>query len=202
MHDTTRKERNDIVTTLLVAGILAVIALVLTVLRFVDTFTTAGVAVGVPFAAAPAQLRAVDSRPATTVQVTEALLVAESVNPISQVALAVSIAVGGLAWLGVIGCFAALALRFLRGRFFDAGNIRLLDGAVWTMFGGALAVYALETLGRNGVLAATGLGDYSVPSWAVTAPFVPIWIAAMVLGLIAIAFRRGIRLQRDTEGLV
>ena len=70
------------------------------------------------------------------------------------------------------------------------------------MLGGALAVYFLDTLGRNGVLAAAGIADYYPPSHALTEQFAPIWIGAVVLSLIAIAFRRGIRLQRDTEGLV
>jgi hypothetical protein len=134
--------------------------------------------------------------------VTEGEVIAEGVNVLSTVSLGASIIVSTIAWLVVIALFATLALRFLRGRFFDPTNPRLLDAAGWTMFGGALAISFLDTLGRNGVLAAAGLGEFQPSSWAIIASFIPIWIAATVLGLISLAFRRGIRMQRDTDGLV
>ena len=202
MRETTTKERNDILSTLVVAGVVAAIVVVTSVLRWFETFTLDGVSVPVPFAGVPADFAPADGLPETTVRVTEGDLIAEGVNAVSTVSIGASIIVGAIAWLVVIALFGTLALRFLRGRFFDPTNPRLLDAAGWTMFGGALAVYFLDTFGRNGVLAAAGLGDFQPNSWALTASFIPIWIAATVLGLISLAFRRGIRLQRDTDGLV
>lgn len=202
MRETNLKERRDIVTTLIVAGALAIAVIVGSVVRVLQTFTPEGVAVGVPFNGVPADFAPAPGLPAVTVRVTAGDLVADGVNVISVASLGVSIVLGALTWLAVIACFALLALRFLKGRFFDRGNPRLLDVAAWGMFGGAVVTYLFETLGRNGVLSAAGIGDYYPSSWALTAPFVPVWIAGLVLGLISHAFRRGIRLQRDTDGLV
>ncbi|WP_109209603.1 MULTISPECIES: hypothetical protein [Microbacterium] len=202
MLETTKKERSDIVATLVTAGVVGAIALIASVTRWLETFTLDGVSVAVPFAGVSADFAPADGLPVTTVQVTEGEVVAEGVNALSTFSLGASIILGAAVWIAVIALFGALGLRFLRGRFFDPSNPRLLDAAAWTMLGGALAVYFLETLGRNGVLAAAGLADFLPSSWALTASFIPVWIAAMVIGLISVAFRRGIRLQRDTEGLV
>lgn len=202
MRETTTKERNDILSTLVVAGMVAAIVVVTSVFRWSETFTVDGVSVPVPFAGVPADFAPADGLPETTVRVTEGDVIAEGVNALSTVSIGASIIAGAIAWLVVIALFGTLALRFLRGRFFDSTNPRLLDAAGWTMFGGALAIYFLDTFGRNGVLAAAGLGDFQPNSWAITASFIPIWIAATVLGLISLAFRRGIRLQRDTDGLI
>ncbi|MEV5070605.1 hypothetical protein MRBLMI12_002217 [Microbacterium sp. LMI12-1-1.1] len=202
MPETTTKERNDIISTLVVAGVVAAIVVVAAVFRWLETFSREGVSVPVPFAGVPADFAPGDGLPVTTVRVTEGDVIAVGVNALSTVSIGASIIVGTVAWLVVIALFGTLALRFLRGRFFDPTNPRLLDTAGWTMFAGALAVYFLDTLGRNGVLAAAGLSEFQPSSWAITASFIPIWIAATVLGLISLAFRRGIRMQRDTDGLV
>lgn len=202
MEQTTQKERNDILATLAVSGVLAVIVLVAAVIRWLETFTPEGTSVPVPFAFVPAELTPSDGLPPTAVDVTWGNVSAEGTNLLSVLSLAASIVVGAVAGLTVIALFAVLALRFLRGRFFDATNPRVLDAAGWTMFAGALAVYFLDTLGRNGVLAAAGLADFDPNSWALVWPFFAVWIGATVLGLLSLAFRRGIRLQRDSEGLV
>lgn len=202
MTDTTRKERSDILATLTVAGVVAATVIVTAVVRWLETFTVDGISMPVPFAGVPADFSPAEGLPPATVRVTEGDVVADGVNALSTFSAAASIVVGTAAWLAVIALISLLAVRFLRGRFFDPSNPRLLDAAAWTMLGGALAVLLLDTFARNGVLAAAGLGDFSPSSWSVTASFIPIWMAAMVLGLISVAFRRGIRLQRETEGLV
>ncbi|QEW01865.1 hypothetical protein [Microbacterium lushaniae] len=202
MEQTTKKERNDILATLGASGVLAVIVLFAAVIRWMGTFTPAGTSVSVPFNGVPAELPPSDGLPPTAVDVTWGDVSAEGVNLLSVLSLGVSILVGAAAALTVIVLFAVLALRFLRGRFFDATNPRLLDAAGWIMFAGALVVYFLDTLGRNGVLAAAGLADFDPNSWALAWPFFAVWIAATVLGLLSLAFRRGIRLQQDSEGLV
>jgi len=202
MAETVAKERNDVIATLVAAAIVAAIVVVASVLRWLETFRADGISVPVPLAGVPAELAPADGLPVTTMRVTEADLVAQGVNALSALSVGASIILGAAVWLAVITLFGVLALRFLRGRFFDRSNPRLLDAAAWTMLVGALALYFLDTLGRNGVLAAAGLGDFTPDAWAVSATFVPVWIGAMVLGLISIAFRRGIRMQRETELLV
>ncbi|MCK6066484.1 MULTISPECIES: hypothetical protein [Microbacterium] len=202
MEQTTRKERNEILSTLGVSGVLAVFVLLAAVIRWLETFTPEGTSVAVPFGFVPTELSPQDGLPPTAVDVTWGNVAADGTNLLSVLSLAASIVVGAVAALTVIALFAVLALRFLRGRFFDATNPRLLDAAGWTMFAGALAVYFLDTLGRNGVLAAAGLADFDPNSWVLVWPFFAVWIGATVLGLLSLAFRRGIRLQRDSEGLV
>ncbi len=161
MERTTKKERNDILSTLLVGGILAVVVVVAAVIRWLETFTLDGTSVSVPFAGVPAEIAPLEGLASTVVGVTRADVVAQEVNAVSLISLALSVLIGAAASLAVIALFGALALQFLRGRFFDPLNPRLLDAAGWTLMGGSLTVYVLDTFGRNGVLAAAGLAEFS-----------------------------------------
>ncbi|MFY9714304.1 MAG: hypothetical protein WAK00_12585 [Microbacterium sp.] len=90
----------------------------------------------------------------------------------------------------------------VRGRFFAAGTARALDIIGWTLAVSPFVIVMLENIGRNGVVAALDIAGaepvHPIEFWAV----MPIFAIGVAVGLIAVTFRRGIRLQRETEGLI
>ena len=100
MPETTTKERNDIISTLVVAGVVAAIVVVTSVFRWLETFTLEGVSVAVPFAGVPADFAPADGLPVTTVRVTEGDVIAAGVNVLSTISLGASIIVSAVAGSG------------------------------------------------------------------------------------------------------
>jgi apolipoprotein N-acyltransferase len=56
----------------------------------------------------------------------------------------------------------SVAWNFLRGRFFVRGNV--WDAIGWTLVGAPILIVMLETMGRNGVTAALGIGEARAPA--------------------------------------
>jgi hypothetical protein len=103
-----------------------------------------------------------------------------------------------------------LLLRFcrnlMRGVAFGRGNTRLVSAAAFTVLIGWIATStldgaasgpALESVGARGSRCLLGC----VGSGQAAADYTPL-IAFLVLAVLAVAFRVGERMQRDTEGLV
>lgn len=137
------------------------------------------------------------------------MVIADGVNAASVTAIIAAIALWALAAVAVIAAVTLVAWNFLRGRFFVRPNARAFDVIGWTLVGAPILIVMLETMGRNGVTSALGIGDgepvHPIEFWSVA----PIFATGVTVGLIAVAFRRGIRLQneklaleKETEGLV
>ena len=134
---------------------------------------------------------------------------ATDVNAVSVVAIIAAIALWALAAAAVVAAVTLVAWNFLRGRFFVTGNARAFDVIGWTLVLAPIAIVMLETMGRNGVTAALGIGGgepvHPIEFWTIA----PVFAIGVTVGLVAVAFRRGIRLhgenrelERETEGLV
>ncbi len=96
--------------------------------------------------------------------------------------------------------FAAVVLgrALLRGRPFDAIVARALEISVLALLAFGLAAQVLDWAGDVAIL--DYLGDYQF-SRAFT--FEPLVVTgALALALVALAFRRGTRMQHETDGLV
>ena len=104
--------------------------------------------------------------------------------------------------LVVIGAVMLVASNFLRGRVFVRGNAWAFTIMGWMLSIAPLVIVGLDNIARNGVLAAAGFGGgetvHPIEFWAA----IPVVAGGIAVGLIAVAFRRGIRLQKETEGLV
>lgn len=205
----TRSERADASAVLLYAAAALVSVGVATALRVAGTFRDQGIAWSLPIDEQPISATADSGQLAVEGIAQEALVFATGVSAVSVAAIVAAIALWALAATAVIAAVTLVAWNFLRGRFFVPGNARAFDVIGWTLVLAPLAIVLLETVGRNGVLAALGLGDgeptHPIEFWAVA----PVFATGITVGLIAVAFRRGIRLQREkaalekeTEGLV
>lgn len=205
----TRSERADASAVIFYAAAALVAVGLATVLRVGSTFRDDGIAWTLPIDEQPISATTDSGQISIEGIAQEAMVFATGVNSVSIAAIVAAIALWALAAVAVIGAVTLVAWNFLRGRFFVAGNARAFDVIGWTLVLAPMAIVMLETMGRNGVTAALGLGDgepvHPIEFWAVA----PIFATGVTIGLIAVAFRRGIRLQqekvvleKETEGLV
>ncbi|MCV0334105.1 hypothetical protein [Microbacterium sp.] len=205
----TRSEKADAITVILYAAAALVTVGLATVLRVGSTFRETGIAWTVPIDQQP--ISATTDSGAISIEgfADEALIIASEVNTVSVVAIIAAITLWSLAAVAVIAAVTLVAWNFLRGRFFVPPNARAFDVIGWTLVGAPILIVMLETMGRNGVTSALGIGDgepvHPIEFWSVA----PIFATGVTVGLIAVAFRRGIRLQneklaleKETEGLV
>lgn len=107
-------------------------------------------------------------------------------------------ALGVLIYLSLAASAVLLGRALLRGRPFDRAVAFSIEFAVVSLLGFGLAAQFVDWLGDVAIL--DHLGDHR---FARSFTLDPVVIAgALALALVAIAFRSGTRLQRDTEGLV
>lgn len=206
---TSRSERADAITVLLYAAASVVIVGISTWLRVLSTFREAGIAWVVPIDETPVDATGDSGGVSIQGIAQEVLVVTPDVNGVSVGAIIGAISLTALAALAVVGSVMIVAINFLAGRFFVRANARAFDVIGWTLVLAPFVILLLETMGRNGVLAASGLGPgetaHPTDFWGI----LPIFATGVAVGLIAVAFRRGIRtqqenaaLQKETEGLV
>ncbi|KTR78879.1 hypothetical protein NS234_02400 [Microbacterium oxydans] len=205
----TRSETADAIAVILYAAAALVAVAFATILRVAGTFRDSGIAWSIPIDEQP--ISATTDSGAISVEgiAQDAMVFATGVNAVSVGAIIAAITLWALAALLVIGSVTLVAWNFLRGRFFVRGNARAFDVIGWTLVVAPILIVMFETMGRNGVTSALGLGEgepaHPIEFWSVA----PIFATGVTVGLIAVAFRRGIRLQneklaleKETEGLV
>lgn len=205
----TRSETADAITVILYAAAALITVVIATVLRIGSTFRDSGIAWSIPIDEQP--ISATTDSGALSIEgiAQDAMVFATDVNVVSVTAIIVAIALWTLAAVLIIASVTLVAWNFLRGRFFVRGNARAFDVIGWTLVAAPILIVMLETMGRNGVTTALGIGDgepvHPIEFWTIA----PIFATGVTVGLIAVAFRRGIRLQqekaalqKETEGLV
>ncbi|GAA5212317.1 hypothetical protein [Microbacterium kyungheense] len=198
----TRSETADAVTVIVIGALAAVVVIVAAVLRAVDVFRPGGIAWTFDVDQVPVDASLGSETAGVEGFITQALVIAPGVNAVSVTAIVLSIVVGAIAALLVIAAVVFVAFSLLRGRIFVPATARAFDVIGWSIVLGAGAVLFFDTLGRNGVLAAIGAEDVGADLGAQFWAFAPAWAAGVSVGIVGRAFRRGVRLQRDTEGLV
>lgn len=193
----TRSERADAITVILYAAAALVTVGVATALRVASTFRDAGIAWSMPIDEQPISATTDSGQISIEGIAQEAMVFATGVDGVSIAAIVAAIALWALGAVAIIGAVTLVAWNFLRGRFFVPGNARAFDLIGWTLVLAPIAIVMLETMGRNGVTAALGLGDgepvHPIEFWTIA----PIFAIGVTVGLIAVAFRRGIRLQQE-----
>lgn len=197
-----RSDAADAITVLLL-GIGAAVTVVLTVTaRFLDVFRDAGVAWRIDIDDEPFSASVGSGTGYVDGIVQTALVIAPEVDGGTAAALAGSVVAWGITCLAVIAAVMYVARSFLRGRFFVPATARAFDVIGWALVGGGFVVLVLENIGRNGILTALGVDEVEPLHFLDFWQWAPVWAVGVTVGLIAVAFRRGVRLQRDTEGLV
>ncbi|WP_350351235.1 hypothetical protein ABS642_18150 [Microbacterium sp. A8/3-1] len=197
----TRSDTADAITVIFLSAAALVIVGISTALRIGSTFRDSGIAWVIPIDEQPISATADSGAVQVEGIAQQAMVFATGVDAGSVAAIVAAIALWAIAALVVLGSVALVAWNLLRGRIFVPGNARAFDAIGWTLAVAPFVIVILETIGRNGVTATLGLGVvdpvHPIEFWAVT----PIFATGVAVGLIAVAFRRGIRLRQQKEGL-
>lgn len=203
MSATAVKERRDVATVMGVGVLAFAVTVYAGIQRALQTFgSPRGIAWNLAVDETPARVEVGSGTGAVDVVVRDGLVYSSDVAPVSVAMIVVSLVASVLTAFVVIACVLYLARCALRGDVFSSGTVRVWDVVGWALVGGGALMLFGDTLGGNGVLAAVGLQDADVEPSVGFWGFAPMWAIAVACGLMGIAFRRGLRMQKDTEGLV
>lgn len=193
-----KSDRNDLNTAIIVGGLVIAWLLYDGIRTLVQLFATAG-SVTVT-TRVPAQEFVVGIGAGASATVDTATLTVEDVNVVRVVCLVLAIVLRTACLVGVTALGVLLCRRLMRGAVFDRVNSRLTFAMSMGLLAAGLAWAWFENMGLNGVFAALG-GEFD-GQWMLLMDGMPLFIAAIALGVLVIVFRRGTSLQRDAEGLV
>ena len=191
--------RIDIMTTMFAGGIAAVAILVTLILRLVEVATNTEVPVRswlnsprgtVPIGAGGAPV---------PVTMDGGTVLVSGMPGITLASVALAALAPAATALLIVGCVLLLLRSLLTGRIFSRRNTSLVTTISVVIVAGWALTSLFSTMASNGAVA--NLSDRSVDTATVPTDWAPV-LAALAVGAIAIAFHRGERLQRDTEGLV
>lgn len=196
----TRRDRSDLWATLIVAAVAGAAVVTLAVRRLIAMFAQAGATtVEMPTHASGVAFSLAEGADVTGT-VTQATVAVPDLPGIVIGSFVLDVVVTTVGYLAVIVLSVILCVRFMRGRFFERGASRLLASISIVLIATPIAGVFFRNMGLNGAFAALG-GDFTGASelfWEAA----PVYLAAMAVGALAIAFRQGERLRRETEGLV
>lgn len=198
---TTRKDRSDIWTTIVTAAVAALATVAITVIRLLDLFGEDGITATARVGSVPADLPIGPGGAPVAAQLHEISFAATDIPGISAGSYAAAVIITGLTYLIVIGCILLFCLNLARGKAFTKQNTRLITITSITIVAGTALTAICNTMGANGAFASLGDGAIE-PDNTVTAGYWLAVFASVALGAVAVAFRAGERLQRETEGLV
>ena len=198
----TRSERADALTVLAFAVAALIVVAFSTALRAAGIFRDDGIAWSVPIDDQPIEATADSGAIALSGIAQHAVVFAKDVNALSVAAIIAALALSAVAAVAVIAAVALVAWNFLRGRIFVRANVGALNVIGWVLVLAPLAITFLEQIGLNGVLAALDLSGYGSGAFVDLGVIVPLFATGVAVGLVAVAFRRGVRLQKETEGLI
>jgi hypothetical protein len=133
------------------------------------------------------------------VAVTEGVVHVSHMAGITLVSLVLSALVTAGMIVAITVFLGLFCFNMSRGRVFVRGNVKILFGAAVTLIAGWLLGTLFTTMGVNGAFAA--LSDHGYDNVIFGVDYAPA-IAAIAVCLVGVAFEAGLRLQRDTEGLV
>lgn len=196
MDAAARRDRGNVWSVLVVGVILALVVVNDAVNALVGLFSTPGATtVVIPFGPQDVTLENGVAAVVASAQVT-----ASGVDPVAVGCLVFSIALPALVALAGIALGIALCLRVLRGQVFSKENTQAL-----LLISLALIVIPIvsgwfRSRGVDGVIEATDAA-FGTP-WRIYETGFPVVVVGIALLVLVAAFRRGERLQRDTEGLV
>lgn len=183
------------------SGLTAFAVVLAAVVRIAEVFRPEGVAVRLPLADAPATLTIDGASAAAAYTATDATVLVPDAGAGTLAWFTASIGVAAVAALVVLGALIRLALAFQSGRLFTRTTVRALTLIGGVLFAGSCIVMLTDALGRSGAYATLGI-PYEPIGMLELVPYLPAWIAAIAVAMLAGAFERGQRMQRDTEGLV
>lgn len=196
----TRSDRADLWTVIIVGAVAAAVTVGFAVNRLADILPNSGVEVLVPFADTAAPVPIGPDGALVPVEIDQAVLTVSGLPGVVVASLALAVVVDALMVLTIIACLGTLCRNLMtRGRAFSRTNTRLVITTAIALIAGTSIGTLLQTMGVNGAFAT--VSERSYEAMVATASLAPYFIATG-LAAVALAFKAGERLQRETEGLV
>jgi hypothetical protein len=195
----TRSDRVDLWTVIVVGAIVAVGAIGFAITRVAGILPNSGVEVLAPFVDTTASLPIGPSGTDVIVEVDQGVLTVSGLPGMVVTSLILAVVVELVMTLAIVACAGLLCWNLMRGRAFSRTNTRLVIGSAIVLVAGTALGGFFQTMGINGALAT--IGDQSYDSLVASGSLVPYFIATG-LAVVALAFKAGERMQRDTVGLV
>jgi hypothetical protein len=183
---------------IILCGAAVVFVIVQLVIRLAQVLPNSGVPVTVPLEET-ASLPVGPGGRAETVAVTQGIVHVSGMPGITLVSLVLAAVVTAATVIALVAFLGIFCINMSRGRVFVRGNVRLVLWAGGTLLVGWALSTLFTTMGVNGAFAA--LSDHSYDNVRFGTDYTPLFAAIAVL-LVGTAFEAGLRLQRDTEGLV
>jgi hypothetical protein len=197
-QEQAKRDRTDLGAAVVVAALVIVALVYNGTRRIMSLFATPGsITVDAPFDEQSVIVKIGGGIPAT---VSSGTVVVQDVSVVSVFSLVAAVVIGTLCLITAAVLGAVLCRRLLRGRVFDRINIRLTFSISLALLIGGLGEVWFQNMGLNGVLSALG-GEFDGQT-ELMLQAVPLYVAAIAVGVLVIVFRRGAELQRETEGLV
>jgi hypothetical protein len=182
---------------LVVVGGLAVLAGAVGIVRaLVRTLPNKDVPVAVDITDVPHELL-LDG--ASGVEVTDAVVRVSQLGPTPFTLALAATLLPMITLIVVAACFMLLGMSFYRGDFFVPRCLVAITTAAVALVVGSMAKPTLELLAAEGALESLGAGSGQLVAMGIDGP---LFLAGALLVAVAHAFRRGVHLQADTEGLV
>ncbi len=195
----TRSDRADLWTVIIVGVMVAVFALGNAVVRIASVVPNTNVEVLAPFFDTVTALPLGLDGAMVDVRVDSAWLTVSDLPVIVVVSLIATVLVDLAMTLVIVASAMLLCRNLMAGNAFSRTNTRLVFTVSITLIVGTTLSNLFTTMGTNGAFATLSQGSYD--GAVATGNIVP-YFAAIALGAVALAFKAGERLQRETEGLV
>lgn len=203
MTVTYRPSRSDVagMWAFIVAGaVIAVWAIVASVLRIIHVAPNRDVRVPAVFAGTAAEAPIGAGGATVEVALDRADLIVPALPGASLAALIIQQVLAAATIVIVVLCLILLCWAVMRGRVFGRRNTVLVTVAGVTGLIGFAAVPFLGNMAANGAFARVSEGDFNNVVMSVDP--LPFLFLAFVSAMAGVVFALGDRLRRDTEGLV
>ncbi|GGE91486.1 hypothetical protein [Mycetocola zhadangensis] len=195
----TRSDRADLWTVVVLGIIVAVIAIAHAVSRIAAIVPNSDIEVLAPFVDTTTELPIGPNGSMIGVEVDSAVLTVSGLPGIVIVSLIAAVIAQLLMTLAIVACGAILCRNLMLGRAFSRTNTRLVVTTSVVLVVGTALSGLFTIMGVNGAFAT--LSERSYDNVVASGNLLP-YIVAAALAAVALAFKAGERLQRETEGLV
>lgn len=202
MSDLTQPDKNDRVGLYLTIGAAAIgiiAAIVTTVSRLVEVAPGHDIPVLVALDGEKASLPLGPNGAAVDATLSSATVIVVDPAPATLFALWAQPIVVGLTWIGLLVIAALFCLRLARAQVFTKATAMLLYVAAGVLTAGWFFGSLFTNMTSNGALSA--ISDYTYESVTFSANLAPA-IGVFALAAVGTAVQAGVRLRKDSEGLV
>jgi hypothetical protein len=199
--ETSKKDRTDLWASLSVFALTSVIVLFDYIRGLLHSLNDGVVTARVEFDTTPPALTTPNGLDLPTASTTVVDAPTDTLSPITVGFLRSAEALQTLGYLAALGLLSWIVVRFVRGRLFDRGVIRLVNAAATIAIATVFVPTIPRTLGTNMLIRDVDMNDV-LDNAPIGPEFWYAYVFCMALSAVAVVLRIGSRVARDNEGLI